>query len=131
MAKAGPRQDRPLLADLNISPLTLEALREQGWRIVRVSERLPKTAPDTEILDLARRERWTILTQDLDFSALIALRGWGAPSLITLRLTKTDPLTVSRRLLAVLPLLAAELEAGSAVTIEDAAVRVRKLPVRS
>lgn len=37
------------LADMNVSPLTVEALRDQGWDILRVSEVLP---PDTIDLDI-------------------------------------------------------------------------------
>jgi hypothetical protein len=40
---------------------------------------------------------------DLDFSALLALGGYDQPSLITLRLAMSDPETVTRRLLGVLP----------------------------
>src|SRR4051812_9615034 len=38
------------LADINISPRTVEALTLQGWDIVRVSAFLPQTASDVEIL---------------------------------------------------------------------------------
>lgn len=119
--------DIRLLANMNIAPKTVEALQQQGWDIVRVSQFLPVDASDQEILDFARREGRVVVTQDLDFSALLALGGYEQPSLITLRLTMSDPETVTRRLLEILPGMKQVLRQGCAVTIEDVAVRVRRL----
>ena len=80
-----------LLANMNISPDTVNALHEKGLDIVRVSQILPVTSSDMEILDLARRENRVVVTQDLDFSALLALGGFDKPSLITIRMTVADP----------------------------------------
>lgn len=44
----------PLLADMNVSPATVEILRAQGWDIVRVSDVLPVDASDRQILQVAR-----------------------------------------------------------------------------
>ena len=63
-----------LLADLHISPYTVGLLRKAGYEIVRITELLPPTASDEEIIDLALREGAVIITQDLDFSSLIAQR---------------------------------------------------------
>ena len=120
-----------LIADVHISPLTVTVLRSQGYEIVRSTDLLPATAPDSEILELARVENWIVLTQDLDFSMLVALSGDDQPSLITLRLSSAKPDIVANRLLEVLPALQQELMEGSAVTIDDDSVRVRKLPIRS
>lgn len=66
---------------------------------------LPATAADAEILEFARAENRIVLTQELDFSALIALDGYVQPSLVTLRLSSAQPDVVSQRLLEVLPQL--------------------------
>ena len=42
-----------LLADMNISPKTVDALRKAGWDVLRVSQVLPTTASDELILDYA------------------------------------------------------------------------------
>ena len=120
----------PLLADLNVSPLTVEALQREGWDIVRITQRMAPRTPDRLILGLARDEGKAIVTQDLDFSALLALGGLDRPSLVTLRLSDPAPETVTRRLLETASLLEQMLPEGVAVTIEDEAVRVRKLPIR-
>lgn len=118
-----------LLADMNISPKTVDALQQRGWDVIRVSQVLPMDASDDEILGFARREGRVVITQDLDFSALLALGGYDQPGLITLRLAISDPETVTRRLLDVLPGLEEVLRKGSAVTVNDVAVRVRRLPI--
>lgn len=119
-----------LLADVHISPLTVAALRLQGYDIVRTTDFLPATAADAEILELARVEGQVILTQDLDFSLLVALSNYGLPSLITLRLSSARPDVVAQRLLDVLLTVETELTEGAAITISDDSVRVRKLPIR-
>jgi predicted nuclease of predicted toxin-antitoxin system len=62
---------------MNLSPITVDALQREGWDIVLVSTLLPATASDLEILNLARRDERVIITQDLDFSAFLALGGHG------------------------------------------------------
>ncbi len=118
------------LADMNLSPLTVAALQREGWDIVRVSNLLPANASDAEVLALARHQGRVIVTQDLDFSVLLALGGYAQPSLVTLRLTNTDPNLVTSRLLQMLPQAEGALLDGSAVTLEDTTMRIRRLPIR-
>ena len=117
------------LADMNISPQTVESFRQAGWDIVRVSNLLPFNSTDPEILELARREEMFVITQDLDFSMLLALSGYDHPSLVTLRLSVADPEAITQRLLESLPQWQSSLEQGCAVTLGDKAVRIRSLPV--
>jgi predicted nuclease of predicted toxin-antitoxin system len=117
------------LADMNISPETVKILTKNEWSIIRSSEILPRTAPDDEILEFAAKENRILITQDLDFSALVALSGHRQPSLITLRLSISSPNIVAERLLKALPSIEKELPEGCAVIIEDASLRIRKLPI--
>ncbi len=119
------------LADMNISPLTVAVLNEQGWQVTRVSAVLPPKTTDRDILEYARQENFVTVTQDLDFSTLIMLSGQDRPNLITLRLSVSDPDTVTARLLQVLPFLVDSLEVGSAITVEDKSVRTRRLSRRT
>jgi len=64
-----------LLADLHMSPLTVTFLRSLNHDVVRVTDVLPPNAPDEVIVGQARSDSRIILTQDLDFSRLIALSG--------------------------------------------------------
>ncbi len=119
-----------LLADVHISPKTVGDLQKQGYEIMRSSEVLPANAPDINILEFARTENWVVLTQDLDFSMLVALSRYSQPSLITLRLSSAKPDIVTQKLLNVLPQIEEALKEGSAITIQDESIRIRKLPVR-
>ncbi|MEB3219659.1 MAG: DUF5615 family PIN-like protein [Nostocales cyanobacterium 94392] len=119
-----------LLADMNISPVTVSSLQIQGWNIIRVSEILPPTASDLEILEFARQEERVILSHDLDFSMLLAVGSYDRPSLITLRLSFTDPETVTQKILSALPQIEEILNQGAAVTIQDDNIRIRKLPIK-
>lgn len=82
-------------------------------------------APDEEVLTWARRDGSVVVSHDTDFSALLAIGGHSAPSLVSLRLSLADPSVVSRRLLEVLPQVETDLLAGGIVVIEDACYRVR------
>jgi len=115
---------------MNISPLTVAALAAEGVDIIRVSSVLPANASDSDILDLARRQERVVITQDMDFSALLVLGGHDRPSVVTLRLLDTAPDVVTQRLRQVLPYVEPVLRRGCAVTADDSNVRIRQLPIR-
>ena len=119
-----------ILADMNISPLTVQALRDAGWEAHRVSTQLSEDVSDESILVHAAETDQIVCTQDLDFSALLAVTGRTHPSLVTLRLSNTAPRIVTKRLLDVLPTVTDDLHQGAVVLIEDRAVRVRSLPMQ-
>lgn len=75
-----------LIADLNIAPRTVTFLRSLGYDVVRADNVLPPSVPDEKIVDFARANGRVVLTQDLDFSAIVALSGESVPSIISLRL---------------------------------------------
>lgn len=118
-----------LLADLNVAPRTVEFLLSRGYDVVRVDALLPVTASDAEIVEVARREGRTIVTQDLDFSALVALSGRSGPSVISLRLSSSRVERVNQRLDAVLVAISAELDSGAIVSVDDDGTRMRSLPI--
>lgn len=117
------------IADIHISPQTVESLAERGYIINRVNEFISFNAKDEEILDLALREESTIITQDLDFSSLLAKRGMSKPSVITLRINIVKPDKVTKILEMILPQIESELNRGSIVIVEEDRIRIRKLPI--
>mgnify|MGYP001793325607 FL=1 len=119
-----------LLADMNISPVTVSDFQLNGWNVIRVVEIFPASASDLQILEFAREEERVIVSQDLDFSMLLAVGGYNQPSLITLRLSFTDPEVVTAKILQALPQIEEILTQGAAVTIEDNNIRIRKLPIK-
>ena len=117
------------LADMNVSPKTVSVFQHLGVDMIRVSSLLPDNASDETILNLARKTGRVLITQDLDFSALLAIHGYDRPSLITLRLSQSDPQTTTDRLREVIPKIEDTLAEGCAVTVEDRVIRIRPIPI--
>jgi predicted nuclease of predicted toxin-antitoxin system len=72
-----------------------------------------------------------ILTFDLDFADLLASSGGKVPSVILFRMRNQTPAAVMPRLFRALELYREALDAGAIVIVEDAAYRLRRLPIRS
>jgi len=62
------------LADAGISPRTVESLRGQGHEAVHVRELGLQRASDRETVDKALSESRVLITFDLDFGEILALR---------------------------------------------------------
>ena len=118
-----------LLADLHISPRTVEFLAGLGHDVLCVNTVLAASSPDETIVEFAVQEQRVILTQDLDFTALIALRGAKLPSLITLRLSSSRIENVNTVLEKIPPNLQQDVLARMIGTIEDDRIRRRSLPI--
>jgi predicted nuclease of predicted toxin-antitoxin system len=119
-----------ILADQHISPRPVEFLRGLGHEAIRVTDRLPGNASDSAILSVARREDRLVLTQDLDFTGLVATGETPGPSLIILRLGSPGVEQVNQVLQAVLPLVEEAVRKGAIVSVDDNRVRIRALPVQ-
>jgi predicted nuclease of predicted toxin-antitoxin system len=118
-----------LLADLHISPRTVQFLSSLGHDVARVSEILPSTSTDKTIVTRASEDARTILTQDLDYSAIITLSGAKNPSLISLRLSSSRVEYVNTVLAKVLPTIEQDVLLGMIITVEDNRIRRRSLPI--
>ena len=119
------------LADAGISPKTVDFLRRAGHDAVHVRELAMQRASDHAIADRTRGDGRILLTFDLDFGAVLALRVVDRPSVVIFRLSDERAEAVDRRLEAVLAEQAAALASGALVLVEDARYRVRTLPIRS
>jgi len=118
-----------LIADIHISPLTVRALQNKGYDIGSITDKLAATATDKEIIQLAHQEKAVIITQDLDFSAIIAQSGLNGPSVISLRVANAKPDIITRILITMLPLIDADLIEGTIISIDEKEYRIKKLPV--
>ena len=117
------------LADHHISHRTVSLLKSQGFDIYRASDVLPVNAADLQILELARRENRTVISQDLDYSALLASKGYNRPSVVSLRLHNNRPERITTILEKILPSVEADLQTGVIVVIEESRIRIRPLPL--
>lgn len=118
------------LADMNISPLTVNQLRKLGWNIVRVSELMNIRSKDIEILVYAQKYNKVLITQDLDFSLLLAFGKYKKPSIINIRLKNPKPVFVTQRIMEVVPDMVEELEKGVVISVSEIHASYRILPVK-
>lgn len=119
-----------LLVDQNLAGRVAQLLREAGHDAVHVAERGMQRAEDDEILRLALHEARVVVSEDTDFGALLAQSGACAPSFVLMR--SADPLTPDAQaalIVAALPRIAEELDAGCIAVLTRYRVRIRPLPI--
>jgi predicted nuclease of predicted toxin-antitoxin system len=119
------------LANMNISPLTVGDLRRLGWSIVRVSEIMDSKSKDIAILTYAREHNKVVITQDLDFSSLLALGGYEKPSVINLRFENAKPDFITNRIIAIVKEFEKDLDEGIVVSVDEISARYRNLPIKT
>jgi predicted nuclease of predicted toxin-antitoxin system len=117
------------LADMNISLLTVEWLRSEGYEAIHVREQGLQRATDEYILSKARAEQRILLTMDLDFGYLMAVSHERLPSVILFRLGNDTSERVTQRLASVLNLRDLDWTTGTFVTVTDGTLRIRRLPL--
>jgi predicted nuclease of predicted toxin-antitoxin system len=86
-------------------------------------------ASDFAITEEARANGEVILTHDLDYGCLLAFSGEPAPSAIIFRLRDTHPNNLFARLMGTWHEIEKPLLEGAIVVMEDAALRIRRLPI--
>jgi predicted nuclease of predicted toxin-antitoxin system len=87
-------------------------------------------ASDWVVLEEAAREGEAVLTHDLDYGHLLAFSGASKPSVVIVRLSRPTPRNIFERLMAVWAMIERPLMEGAIVALEDATVRIRRLPIR-
>lgn len=119
-----------VLVDMNLSPRWAERIQAAGIECIHWSSVGARTAPDPEVLEWARRNGHLVLTQDLDYGAILAASGAGGPSVMILRVSALPDEPMVFRVIAALRGASEDLEKGAIVTLDAARSRIRILPVR-
>ena len=125
-----PRLRVKFLLDMNLSPhwsayFALQQIEAHHWSTIGRRE-----APDDQIMEYAKENRFVVLTQDLDFGTILAATKGLKPSVIQIRDEDLAIENLGRKLLAALTQLQQELEEGALVTVDAKRTRVSVLPLR-
>ncbi len=119
-----------LLVDMNLSPSWVGRLAQHGFEAVHWSTVGAATAPDTEILAYAHRHNLVLITNDLDFSAILAASAGASPSVVQIR---TQDLLSDAAVSIVAKALEAhreDIKRGALLSIDEGGTRVRMLPLK-
>ena len=117
------------LLDMGVSPRVREHLSDLGHVAVHLQEKELGKLLDSQILKKARATRSIVLPHDLDFGNLLAASGEALPSVVIFRLRNMRPDNVIDKLTHVLSECSDALEEGAVISVGDALVRIRQLPI--
>jgi predicted nuclease of predicted toxin-antitoxin system len=118
-----------LLVDMNLSPRWVLYLASQSTPVVHWSEIGDSHASDVAIMAFAKQHDYVVLTNDLDFSAILAATQGDKPSVVQIRSEDLRPNTIGEKVRAALLQLRVELDQGALLTIDASRTRVRLLPL--
>lgn len=119
-----------ILLDMNLSPAWITLLERNGYEVKHWSEIGPLTAPDTEVMEWARRNNCVVFTHDLDFGTLLYVTKAVAPSVIQLRCEDIRPRSVGEIVLKALKKAQKEIGQGALIIIDPRKSRIRLLPLK-
>ena len=114
-----------LLADMPISPKTVEHLRRLGFECYHLREFGMEKATDEEILQFAKKQGYTILTEDLDFGTILAYTKKLEPGVIILRVGNMTTTEINKLLEKNLKKV--KNRKNCIIIIERTKIRIRKL----
>ncbi|MDP2141440.1 MAG: DUF5615 family PIN-like protein [Gammaproteobacteria bacterium] len=117
------------LIDMNLSPLWVAMLTSAGLEAMHWSTVGKKTALDKDIMTFAGQNGYTVITHDLDFSAILAATRGLKPSVIQIRAERTAPEFIGVQVVTAIRQMETELRSGALLTIDPKRTRLRVLPL--
>lgn len=117
------------LIDMNLSPRWADCLGRAGFSAVHWTLLGTATASDAEIMAFAAEQDYIVLTQDLDFSAILATTQGYKPSVVQVRSDNTNPDSIGLQVVAALRQAEDDLRGGALLTIDLDRARLRLLPL--
>lgn len=119
-----------VLLDMNVSPRWRTLLEREQISAVHWADVGPVGADDAEIMAYAAQQDYIVLSQDLDFSTILAATSGTKPSVVQLRSDNLDPDVIGSKVIAALRQLESELQSGAIVSIDPQRTRMRLLPLQ-
>lgn len=120
-----------ILLDMNLSPRWVSVLQQAGFEAQHWSEVGRRDAPDSEIMSFAAASGFVVLTNDLDFSAILAATQGRKPSVVQIRAYDLSPEMIETQVLRSLLESTNALEIGALLTIDVGRARLRFLPLHT
>ena len=117
-----------ILVDVNLAFRWASLLTSRGIDAVPWAAVGKPSAPDTEIMAYAADKGYAVLTNDLDFSAILASTGKDKPSVIQIRAADTRPEGLLDTVAQTIHQLRHDIEHGAIITIDINKSRVHLLP---
>lgn len=114
-------------ADAHISHELIATLREMGHDCLDSSS-IPTRMPDVNVLEMAARDGWVVITADKDFGELVFVHQLDTPGVVLIRLAYPDETERVAHIRRVWPVVITRLP-GSFITITPSQIRVR--PIRA
>jgi predicted nuclease of predicted toxin-antitoxin system len=118
-----------VLIDMNLSPEWVSVFEQRGWSALHWSDVGDPKADDRIILSWAAQHGYTVFTQDLDFSAILASTRAAAPSVIQLRSQDVLPDRFANTVIAAIHQFEPLLRRGALIVIDLKRSRARILPL--
>lgn len=119
-----------LLVDMNLSPSWVRRLAQHGFEAVHWSTIGAATASDEEILAWAHEHNLVVISNDLDFSAILAAGAVDGPSVVQIRIQDLLSDGSVSIVATALEEHREDIGQGALLSIDEGGTRVRMLPLR-
>jgi predicted nuclease of predicted toxin-antitoxin system len=119
-----------LLVDMNLSPRWIDLLTRSQFQAAHWSSIGSPHALDEEIMTYAAEHDYVVLTNDLDFGAILAVTHGEKPSVVQIRSENLNPDVIGAQTIKALRQLAEQLDEGALVNVDPIRTRVRLLPLK-
>ena len=120
-----------IILDMNIPQSWVDFLNSKGHKVKHWRQIGDIRAEDTEIMEWARVNKFTVFTHDLDFGSLLYSTNAIKPSVIQLRMADIVPEVAGNFVLEALDKVSNQIQEGALVIIYPNKHRIRLLPLRA
>ncbi len=117
------------VVDMNLSPAWVAFLRQAGFEAVHWSKVGEREASDRQLMQWAEENGHLVITNDLDFSAILAATQRRRPSVVQIRSDLLTPMAIGGMVLRAIEQTREELAAGALISIDAQRARLRVLPL--
>jgi len=118
-----------ILVDMNLSPKWVEFFIKNEIEAVHWSSIGSADAIDSEIINYAKINDFTIMTNDLDFGYILSITHGKKPSIIQTRIDILNPEKIGDIVINAIKSLSIDIEKGALITINARKTRISLLPL--